>query len=558
MIKLAKSLLLAFLLVCAPAFGAVKLSPIFNDTQLDNSGNLANGFFVYTYVAGTTTPQTTYTDATGTVPQANPVALNARGEPANPFWLTIGLTYKFVLKDASNNLIRTIDNVTGVNDSTITLDQWIAGPTPTYVSASQFTLLGDQTSVFEVGRRVKLTVTAGTVYGTITATAFTTLTTVTVGFDNTSVVDSGLSAAFYGLLSDSNDAVPRGVGTGAEQTLASATTTSIGALGTENIQVTGTTTITGFGVSNKGVFRRLRFAGALTLTYNATSLILPGAVNITTAVGDVLEAVSLGGGNWYVGSYTRASGSPLTITVIRSYLAGLTLSNASASSGSMVIAAGQATDSTNTVLMSLPSAYTKTTAAWTLGTGVGGLDTGSVSVNTWYHWYEIERVDTGVVDCIFSLSASAPTLPANYTIYRRIGSGFVDTTLHWVNFTQDGDLFQLSVPVLETTSATPGTSAVTLTLANVPTGVNVRAILNNGTQATQLVYFSDLATTDAAPSATAAPLGTGGTTGTGSNFAYNQVTVRTNTSAQVRYRTNNNSQIYVTTVGWLDQRGKAN
>jgi hypothetical protein len=50
----------------------------------------------------------------------------------------------------------------------------------------------------------------------------------------------------------------------------------------------------------------LRFSGALTLTYNATSLILPGAANITTAAGDTLEAVSLGSGNWVVTVYQSA------------------------------------------------------------------------------------------------------------------------------------------------------------------------------------------------------------------------------------------------------------
>jgi hypothetical protein len=89
--------------------------------------------------------------------------------------------------------------------------------------------------------------------------------------------------------------------------VASATTTDIGAVRSENVRVTGTTTITGFGTVAAGTIRNVRFEGALTLTHNGTSLILPGAVNITTAANDSCRAVSLGSGNWYVSDYQVAS-----------------------------------------------------------------------------------------------------------------------------------------------------------------------------------------------------------------------------------------------------------
>jgi hypothetical protein len=52
----------------------------------------------------------------------------------------------------------------------------------------------------------------------------------------------------------------------------------------------------------------LVFAGALTFTHNATSLILPGAANITTAAGDVAWVESLGSGNWRCLVYMPAGG----------------------------------------------------------------------------------------------------------------------------------------------------------------------------------------------------------------------------------------------------------
>jgi len=95
---------------------------------------------------------------------------------------------------------------------------------------------------------------------------------------------------------------------GAEDTVASATTTDIGATVSENVSITGTTTITGLGTCAAGTKRWGRFTGALTLTHDGTALILPGAANITTAAGDRFVAVSLGSGNWCVHSYTKANG----------------------------------------------------------------------------------------------------------------------------------------------------------------------------------------------------------------------------------------------------------
>lgn len=96
-----------------------------------------------------------------------------------------------------------------------------------------------------------------------------------------------------------------------EAIVASATTTDIGAAASQSVEITGTTTITGFGTVAAGTVRRGRFSGILTLTYNATSMILPSVTDITTAAGDTFEAVSLGSGNWRIYTYTRADGTAL-------------------------------------------------------------------------------------------------------------------------------------------------------------------------------------------------------------------------------------------------------
>lgn len=82
--------------------------------------------------------------------------------------------------------------------------------------------------------------------------------------------------------------------------------------------ITSTTTITAFAFATDkaGRLAVVRFNTARTLTHNATSLILPGAANITTAVGDHAFVQSRGGGNFTVISYTKADGTSVVSTGI--------------------------------------------------------------------------------------------------------------------------------------------------------------------------------------------------------------------------------------------------
>ena len=100
---------------------SVNLSPVAGAAAqfLDNSGNVLTGGKLYTYAAGTTTPQATYTSGTGVTYHTNPIILDAAGRvPAGgEIWLTDGLQYKFVLKDANDVLIGTWDNLIGINSN---------------------------------------------------------------------------------------------------------------------------------------------------------------------------------------------------------------------------------------------------------------------------------------------------------------------------------------------------------------------------------------------------------------------------------------------------------
>lgn len=103
------------------------------------------------------------------------------------------------------------------------------------------------------------------------------------------------------------------VGYGLEATIASAATVDLGTASALLVSITGTTPITAFGssASTARPIYRIRFTGALTLTHNATTLILPGSANITTAAGDAAVMQYLGSGNWRCVSYHKANGKPL-------------------------------------------------------------------------------------------------------------------------------------------------------------------------------------------------------------------------------------------------------
>jgi len=108
----------------------------------------------------------------------------------------------------------------------------------------------------------------------------------------------------------------------AQVDVASAATCDIGAAAAQRVRITGTTTITSLGtVPNE--LRLVLFAGALTLTHHATSLILPGGGNVAACAGDTAVFASDGSGNWRCLAYQRASGPSVhareKLTATRSY-----------------------------------------------------------------------------------------------------------------------------------------------------------------------------------------------------------------------------------------------
>jgi hypothetical protein len=152
----------------------------------------------------------------------------------------------------------------------------------------------------------------------------------TKGAPNTTIESAKYNALVDDLVADANAARPVTAGGSGSNTavgaidnfsvassdMASAATVNLANSTGQLVNITGTVTITALGTLGAGVERDLVFAGALTLMHNATSLILPGGANITTAAGDTARMRSLGGGNWRCMSYQRASGQSLLYNII--------------------------------------------------------------------------------------------------------------------------------------------------------------------------------------------------------------------------------------------------
>lgn len=123
----------------------------------DANGVPLSGGLLYTYLAGTTTPATSYTSRAATANNTNPIVLDAAGRTPSEIWFTGGLLYKFVLKSSTSVQIGSYDNIPAINDiSNVNNFITVAGTntltglaTPTliaYIAGAQFTFVAQNTN----------------------------------------------------------------------------------------------------------------------------------------------------------------------------------------------------------------------------------------------------------------------------------------------------------------------------------------------------------------------------------------------------------------------------
>jgi hypothetical protein len=144
------------------------------------------------------------------------MVLSAGGALFDEVWLPQGQRYKIVLESAPpfgfvhGVVLRTWDNITGINDTSVGTT-WVQGPTPTLMSGTQFSMVGDQTLNFFPGNRVWAVVGSINLFGTISASVYSGgITTVTVQWDSGSL-SVGLSAVYYPSASVSSIPSPRAI-----------------------------------------------------------------------------------------------------------------------------------------------------------------------------------------------------------------------------------------------------------------------------------------------------------------------------------------------------------
>lgn len=348
--------------------------------------------------------------------------------------------------------------------------------------------------------------------------------------------------------------------------VASATTLTLGDDG-NYFDITGTTTVTSIATKGVGTRVLLQFDAALTLTHSAADLVLPTGANITTAAGDHFEFVEYATGDWRCTGYSLANGRALTVSAptsgefFRGHITGLTLSNnVSDASNDIDIATGSAgSDGATSVLMTLASGITKRIdAAWAVGTNQGGLDTGSVTLNTYYYVWLIRRSDTGVVDVLLSASATSPTMPTSYDQKRRIGWLLTNASSQIIGFVQQGDEFLYKVPITGYNNSNPGTSAVVTGLDVPPipvTAIYSLTVRDGSPAAGTFILITATTQTDTAPTSSLYDMRLDdAVTSIATTHRRTPTTTR-----QVRFRLSNSDagiQALVLTHGCVDDRGR--
>ena len=275
------------------------LTPVAKMQFLDATGAPLVGGLLYTYAAGTTTPQASYTDSTGATANTNPVVLDARGE-AN-IWLA-SATYKFKLASSDNTELWTVDNISAPTSSlspvlsgNVTIDSNSAGPALKITQTGTGPVLRVQDSVDpdvtpfiidstgQVGLGTQSPSTAFDVNDGVIQLSSSGVSRTTISADaSNSTINS---PSTRGLILSTGGTPRITIASGGGVTFSGAVTASGGATITGNVAVTGTLSSTStLTVSSGGA--AITGNSTVTGTLNATSTLTvsSGGANITGTV----------------------------------------------------------------------------------------------------------------------------------------------------------------------------------------------------------------------------------------------------------------------------------
>lgn len=171
----------------------------------------------------------------------------------------------------------------------------------------------------------------------------------------------------------------------------------------------------------------------------------------------------------------------LRLSTPQGYIYGLTIANNTTDPANDIdFSIGTAKDSANLAPITLGSALTKRLdGTFATGNNNGGLFTGSKANNTTYFAFAIRNPSTGAVDCGFDTDFNAGNRPVAFSRFRRLGAFTTDGSGNIRPFNATGNgaqrRYELVTPVTEA-SAGAVTSAATVTLAGLPTGITLTGL----------------------------------------------------------------------------------
>ncbi len=297
-------------------------------------------------------------------------------------------------------------------------------------------------------------------------------------------------------------------------------------------------------------------------TVNVSTL---GVKNITLPDGTALTGGEIIAGNYIECRYDLSNDRfhivVATIALPKGYIDGLILSNeAGDTDHDIEVSPGVCRSDANDLDMAITTAWIKQIdVVWAVGTGNGGRASGvALSVDTWYHFFEIGKADGSAVDFGFDTDVDAVNLLADasgYTSYRRLGSVLTDGSSNILGFIQTGGDFRFNLRITDYSAAAAATSRQTVTLT-VPIDVPIMAKIKLSYQDASITHLRlfEVGETDVSPTTNALD---DLTADTNSQVVSTEMEIKTDTSAQIQYRTDAvGNLITIVSKGWRDYRGK--
>jgi hypothetical protein len=220
----------------------------------------------------------------------------------------------------------------------------------------------------------------------------------------------------------------------------------------------------------------------------------------------------------------------------------------------LTIAAGKILNSTYAYGLKLSSSFIKSLSSWVVGTGNGGLDTGTVAASTTYHVFVIlKNSDMSTCDVLFSLSSTAPTMPSGYTYFRRVGCFRTNASSQILSFYQIGNMFRFDAQQPDKTLAALTVTtrlALTVSAPELMIGIFRVGATWNTSSAEQFIIVQATRETDSVPATSNYTLSCAGNNDRDSA----EVHIYIDSSRQIAYRgtATTNLQLGIACLGWID------